>query len=417
MKLFENKIKSRTLLPLGLTFGLVSFIAASPAEALAGASCQLPQKLGRDSLQNLKSKRDSSSCGRSHCSGQSGNDGKSDSGGDCGGGGNKKVPNTVQCGDRITSGLVVLTQDLICPTTTGNVLTLVGTGIVFEGNGHKIVAPNAASSIYVQGSNVTVRNTVVSGNGSTGIFAYDSPGLTLRGNDASGNIVGIDLYAENTLMSGVTIDDNISHGNSLYGLRTGQDGAGSIDSPTISGNDLSYSGSYAMLIEATNYELGPKSRNSFYKSVNGILLSTGSFYIHDIALTDQLIQDAQIFAENAVSVRISNVDVSTNLAPNSLERHMGVDLYHVASFDIECLIANHNDAGVRLETDGGISPSGKVSGSSFGSNQYAGISVVSYDGTPYGVLNFKKNKYNELDLSQDVVLAPGTQVGAGSTLQ
>jgi hypothetical protein len=302
---------------------------------------------------------------------------------------------TVQCGQTITANTVIA-NDLNCPTTTGFALNIVGSGISVNGNGHQINAPLAAAGVYVQGSSVNVSGFVVNGVASGyGIFAYDSPGVAIIGNNTSSNNIGIMLYADNVAMKNAYVGQNESRSNALFGVRTGQSSPGSIVSPLIYQNDFSNSGSYAMYIQAASYELDGSACNRYYGSLDGIYLKDGNFYLHDFSMTSQNVQNAQIFGDTVASIQISNVDVSSNLPPQPSQQRMGVDLYCATQFTINGLTAKGNDVGLKLETQGGVSPNGTVSHCDFSKNTVSGVLVVSYDGTPYGRVTLSCDTFSE----------------------
>jgi hypothetical protein len=300
------------------------------------------------------------------------------------------TPAALTCGSVVTAN-TVLTQDLNCPNTTGYAIRVLGDHVTLDGNGHNIIAPQAAAGVYVQGTGDTVEDIQVSGGATYGIFAYDSPSLSVLNNRVSQNQIGIELYAENTVMSNVLVRGNAANGNSVFGLQTKQDGAGSIELPKIQYNDFSQSGSYALSISASDFELSGASFNNLSGSLNGLFLQTGNFSIHDLSLSTQLLQQAQIEAFQAASVNVSAVDVSTSLAPNPIQEHTGVALHRVGEFNVSQVTAWNSDEGVRITTDQGYASSGSVSTSQFIQNHYAGITVLSYDRTPFVSLNFSGN--------------------------
>ena len=318
---------------------------------------------------------------------------------------------TVNCGDIITSSAKIA-NDLNCPNTTGFALLVEGNNISVDGNGHKITAPNAAAGLYVQGSGVSVSAFQINGiSNGYGIFAYSSPAVSIRNNNVSQNQTGIMLYTDNLQMSSVSVSGNIATGNSLFGVRSGQDGSGNIDNPKIQNNDFSNSGSYAMLITASKYEVNGCDRNKLSGSTNGIYLKTGQFNIHDISLTKEDIKKIEIFVDSASFVKVSNVDLSSRIPGDSNQERIGMDLYRVSQFDIWFLAAYNNDAGLKFETENGVSPTGNIRGCNIGGQTVAGIIFVSYDTTQYGSVHMAGNAFQETGSVQNILLA-----GAASSL-
>jgi len=301
----------------------------------------------------------------------------------------------LQCGDVITTNSR-LTEDLVCPNTDGFALVVVGDNITLDGNGFKILAPNAGAGLFVQGSENTVRNLGVQGGRAFGIFAYNSPGIKILNNDTSFNQVGIEIYTDAPVVSGAVVRGNKSVGNAAYGVRTGQGNLGQIVNPKISGNDFSDSGSFGMAIAATRYEMdGRRVYNRLRGSENGIFLVSGSFSLHHFSLRSEKLLKTQIFAQNAAYVRIADADVSSTLSPEPSEERTGVDLYRVGKFKLVRVKAHGNDTGLRLQTEQGVSPDGDIQDCDFAGHAYAGISIISYDATPYGRIKLKCNNFYE----------------------
>ncbi|MBI4655559.1 MAG: hypothetical protein HY746_02305 [Elusimicrobia bacterium] len=69
----------------------------------------------------------------------------------------------VACGGTITEN-TILAADLDCSGVIGTALTIGADNIVLDGNGYKIIAPNASVVVSIIGrSNVTTRNIDLSG--------------------------------------------------------------------------------------------------------------------------------------------------------------------------------------------------------------------------------------------------------------
>lgn len=315
---------------------------------------------------------------------------------------------TVSCGDVITES-ITLGNDLNCPDTTGYALKIIGDHIKVDGERHVIYAPRAVAGVYVQGTGVTLSSIRVQGvSGGSGVFAYDSPGLTLNQNSFSNNGTGIYLYAEKTVMKDVRVSRNTASKNTLFGIRTGQDGSGSIVDPYISGNDFSESGSYAMFIDASHDVLGLCERNNLTRSTNGIYLKGGVFLIHNLSLSREEIQKTAIFVDSAKSLTATNLDLSSVLPVDSNQERFGLNLYRVGSFAIRNLVSNHTDVGLKLDTDSGVSSHGSIRSCVFWNNAFAGIMIRSYDGTPYGVLDFAHNRFLENSPASKIFTTAGT---------
>jgi len=320
----------------------------------------------------------------------------------------------LQCGQEITAN-TVLGADMNCAGYTGFALKIVGSGIKFNGNGHKIIAPQALAAIYVQGSNNTITGVTANGvvNGA-GLNAYDAPGLVVQENNFSGNEEGILVWAENTSMSNILIFGNIIQNSSLFGIRAGWDTNGQIIQPEIVMNDLSNTGGYALYIQAQQYNMGPQDFNVLYNSLNGIYLKGGGFSITNVSMTQQQIQQVEIFIDSALSVTVNNLDVSTVLPGQPSQQHIGLDLYRCAQFNINGLFSQNEDVGLKLETENGVSPTGTLKNCTFLNENVAAIMITSYDGTPYGVIDVLNSVYQASSKSISLLLSGSTTVPASS---
>ena len=331
--------------------------------------------------------------------------------------GAKFVKVALQCGAVVTVN-TQMTQNLDCPNETGFAVMVVGDGITLDFANHTLTAPQAGAGIFVQGSNNTVMRARIQGVRPYGIFAYNSPGLQIVANDTSSNQVGIEVYTDSVLASNILIQGNVSRSNEAYGVRIGQGGSGTIVNPVITDNDFSNSGSFAMAIEAALYELDGRSmKNDYSNSEGGIFLVGGSFFIHHLSFPEYNLTKTQILATNAESVSLYSVDVSNRLAQISSGEHTGADLYRVGLFDLKFITSDNNDAGIRLQTEQGVSPTGNIQCSAFTNYYHAGVSVISYDGTPFGSIGFGGNFFDSKDVGTAGVMIEGsTQVDIAQIL-
>lgn len=334
-----------------------------------------------------------------------------------GGDGANEPTTELRCGDTVTSSMA-LANDLHCPATTGFVLRIVGNNIKFNGNGHKITAPNAAAGVFTQGNSIHVTGIKVNGiRQGHGILAYDSPGIKISGNNFSWNLIGILLYSDVKESNHAWISHNTAVSNGLFGIRTEFDLPGNIDQPHIKENNFSNSGSYAMLVNAKSYELTGSDNNNFSGSASGIYLAKGDFYVHDLSLAYSRIQKVGIFVDSAPKTYLWNVDVSNTMPAEPSQERVGLDLYRSGLFEIAGLTATRNDVGIRMETALGSKPSGIITLSRFSSNILAGIYVSALDDSQYGCLNFFLNRFHEPAGVHDILIGPGIEIGTDSSIQ
>jgi len=107
-----------------------------------------------------------------------------------------------KCGDVIEKN-TTLTADLDCTAFDGYFALAIRTdGIRLNGNGFRIIAPQARAGIFVTASNIRISNIKITGlqNG-TGIFAADADNLSVVGNDLSDNVIGVELYSQNRALN------------------------------------------------------------------------------------------------------------------------------------------------------------------------------------------------------------------------
>jgi hypothetical protein len=333
---------------------------------------------------------------------------------------NKKV--TVNCGDRIEESVEIV-NDLYCPNTTGFALIIAGKNISVKGK--KIVAPNAAAALYVEGSNISIRGFDAQGvTDGYGVLAYNTPGIRIKDNNFSNNHIGIMVYTDGLALNDIKIEDNKATHSKVAGIRTGFDAPGEVNNPYISENDVSYSKSYSLLIEAKNLT-NLTDDNNMRNSANGIYIEGEQVLLRNLDFssdsercrrnrTNNSVFGVTIFIANALNVNVSNVNVSNRRAG---EETIGLDLYRVANFNIRGLVADYNMAGLKLETELGTAPSGTVSSCSFKRNGLAGVLIQSYDGSPYGVVKIdNSNRFEMLSSSTYKVLNQAT-LAPGSIIQ
>jgi parallel beta-helix repeat protein len=313
---------------------------------------------------------------------------------------------TVACGDVITQSIRVA-NNLNCPDVDGFALSVKGDNIKIDGNGHSINAENAIAGVYVEGSGNTVTNFKINDT-RFGIYAYNASGLTVTKNDVSDNETGIWIYADQPMASTIKVTNNKATGNDEFGVHFAQDGAGSIVSPTVSNNNFSKSGDYAMYLNVTRFDLDFTDNNDLQASLNGLYLKNGTFSIKGVTLSGEKIVRAAIFVDSAEYIEVNALDVSTVLNQDPMQQHIGLDLYRVKKFKIAGLLAYNNDVGLKLETEQGAQPSGSIKCSYFLNNLVAGIMVSSYDSTPYGNLDLDNNFFKVASGATKILTSDGT---------
>lgn len=317
------------------------------------------------------------------------------------------------CGQVITKS-TRLTHDLYCPDTLGFAVSVQGDNIHLDGNEHTIFAPKALAGVYIQGKNIRVKrlrvNSVANG---YGIFAYDSPGVRIINNELQNNQIGIQLFSENVTMKNSEVRNNYAAHNTLFGIRTGQFANGSMIDPDIHDNDFSYSGSYALYIQAKRDRIGVWSGNDLSYSTGGLYLKDGAFEVRDISLSQLNISTSEIFVDSAASLILHRADLSSPLPAKASQERVGLHLYKVGSFQISELTTDGQDVGINIETSNDVRSYGLIKTSSFQDNTVAGVVIRSTDGTPYNGIVIRNNLFSEKSPSVEVqnpALAPVSKV-------
>lgn len=302
-----------------------------------------------------------------------------------------------KCGDVITQN-VTLTKDLICPTTSGFALYIVGNNITLDGGKHKISAMDGG--VYVSGDGVTVKNTRINNiTGGFGIMTWESNQLVIKGNDLSGNLIGVSINADERVIDQVEVSGNTIKKTLSSAVRTGMDfdKAGGILNPRIFNNNLSESLGFALSITARHWETSDADKNNFKDSQNGITLGRGDYYLHDLSFRDDDIEEQKIFASGTDNLVVKRVDVSGGARSIFSCRHnddddeisltsVGIDLWGVLHFDIQGLTSRDNAVGVYVESREGYTSDGSILYSTFVNNLTAGIILAQFDiAPPFGI--------------------------------
>lgn len=120
------------------------------------------------------------------------------------------------CGTTLTTDLV-LTEDLDCTGYTGVALTVGADGLTIDGQGFRLLAPDASQAIAVVGmSDVTVQRITLSGwCVGVGLYAEGADGLVVDDVVAEGRSFGADIQAT----TGLTLRDFRADAASSAGLR------------------------------------------------------------------------------------------------------------------------------------------------------------------------------------------------------
>jgi hypothetical protein len=305
------------------------------------------------------------------------------------------------CGTTITSNLT-LTADVDCSGTTGTVLTVGADNLTIDGQGHAIIAPNAAwviSTYYHSGT--TIRNVDVSGSGSgTGIDVWGS-NTTIENVDASDRGYGISSGAHsvsNLALNNNTVRDaaywalDLQYASSVTGLAS-NDISGSQhgisvgsnttitgpwdlstipvtaialygDNNTVSNVDVSGSGT------GTGISITSPSSNTTIENVDasdrgyGIQVAVTGMqsYVHNLALNNNTVRNAAYWA-----LRLQGAPSVTGLSTNDLSGsqngvRVGANTTITGPWDLTTVAGSQGGCAIYIGGDGSTVSNVDVSG-------------------------------------------------------
>lgn len=293
---------------------------------------------------------------------------------------------TATCGQVITTD-TVLSGTLDCSNYAGKYgLILYGNNLTLDGGSpkFKLIFPQGKVGILAYGTNAEVKNVEVSGmvNGMA-ILVYDSQGARVKYNKTNNNLIGITVYAENSPMPNVEIENNESKNNSLFGIRVNDARAQGkiVNSPKIRNNDLSGSGLYALHLRTDDmtFDSDHNDGNITTGSQSGLYLIGGEFTVKDINFTTA-IQKIHIFVAEAEKFHIQNVTFSGPGATQNQEAY-GLHIYKTDQVEIQDVTISHYDVGIKVATESNVQTDLSIEDTSTSSNSYAGIIIQAYDAT------------------------------------
>lgn len=299
----------------------------------------------------------------------------------------------LQCGDTVSADLT-LAADLVCPPGfDGIALTVMGTGTVFDGAGHEIVAPGAAVAIRASGDGLQILNVTANGpatNAGIGVELDGATSTLVQGVTAQGREFGVTGNGETVTVAGnmlfgttngidLTGDHHVFHDNDVGGTTRGIVVRGS--GFTIQ-NDNDYTdASRAILIldaestvidgldiPASVVDRGIGILNGSNLTLRNITIggspSMEGAGIHIRASTDIVLENVEVSGrtigvfggEGAVRIGIENGTFSGN--------HTGVFLHSGEELMVsESVFSDNDGAGLML-----AAPNSTINGSTFSSN-------------------------------------------------
>lgn len=275
------------------------------------------------------------------------------------------------CGSVVKSSLT-LKEDLICETETESVLTVTKKATIINGNGFKIIAPRAHTKIRVLADNVLIHNINLVGNGDgIGIEIYNVKNAAVFKSNISYHNIGVDEYSNDSICGELAlVNNNISHAKT-FGIRINADHCKL--SPFLEGNDLTYSGDYALSINMRKVYLTSFSNNNLNFSRNGIYLSGHKVNVQGFKLDSSHIGEKAIFIEGAHKVMAKNLNLSGENGTGE-----GLHIYNSEKILIDSVTANNREVGIKIAGEEKPMKKLKIINTRADRNRLYGLYITSY---------------------------------------
>lgn len=227
------------------------------------------------------------------------------------------------CQGDVIKQSITLNSDLDCSQyrgrdvdpTTGRVnrpaLRVQGQGLVIDGNGYRIIAPQFAEAISVAGRDIVVKNFIIQDMpDSTAIAAANAPGLIVQDNLISKTRIGIGLYAHTVDMPGVLIRGNYMRDIEEIGLTVRHFDGHDVPSPQIEQNRFHRVRAMAIEASSSSLFLSGSQGNDFDGSGTAITFRGGNLIIDSLDLSRSRLQDQALVVAAAENVQVINSDFS-----------------------------------------------------------------------------------------------------------
>lgn len=275
------------------------------------------------------------------------------------------------CGSLVKTN-ISLKEDLICNEESKSVLTVVKKGAIINGNGFKIIAPQAQIKIRILADNVLINNVHMVGAGhSTGVQIYNVKNAAVIKSVITNHNIAIDEYSNNQDCGELALVGNNLSYSQTFAIKINAKNCRL--SPFLEGNDLSYSGDYALSINMKKVFLTSFSKNNLNYSRNGIYLSGNKVNVQGFKLDSSYIGEKAIFIEGAKKVIARNLNVSGQY--NSGE---GLHIYNSEKILIDGVIADHHEVGIKIAGESKNIKSLLITNSRADNNLVYGLMITSY---------------------------------------
>lgn len=275
------------------------------------------------------------------------------------------------CGSVVNSNLT-LKEDLICESETESVLTVVKKGVIINGNGFKIIAPQAHTKIRVLSDNVLINNVNLVGNGTgIGIEIYNVKNAAIFKSVINDHNIGIDEYSNSHDCGELAVVGNNITRSKTFAIRINAKHCRL--SPFLEANDLSYTGDYALSVNMKKVYLTSFSKNNLDFSRNGIYLSGDKVNVQGFSLNSANIGEKAIFIEGAKKVIARDLNLSGEM--NTGE---GLHIYNSEKILIDNVIADHREVGIKIAGEARKIKSLEIINSRADHNTMYGLFITSY---------------------------------------
>ena len=305
------------------------------------------------------------------------------------------------------AGNMHLLGPVSCPSSTGVILSNINPAygtMTFDGHGFSLSAPQATVGLYLQGMNLKVKNLIIDGltNG-IGILTYNTNNLTIQSSECASNSIGIQVYSDTNASYGSVFTQNKLSSNSMFGLRF----TGSVysNNPTITNNDFSQSGGYALAIYGDGLNMSDSQANIYTGSSSGLYLSGGNFNLSNLNLSGAQIKQTPVFATDAY-ITINNSNLTPSSVADSTQQRIGLHLYKIKTANISQLQVVGADVAIKIATDSGVASSVSVTNSTLTQSIVAGFMIQSYDGSGFGSINIQNNDLRQNPSNMAIWSAP-----------
>ncbi len=297
----------------------------------------------------------------------------------------------LSCGETITES-TTLTEDLDCTGHTGFALIMKGSDSTLNGNGFKIIAPNALVGVYAEGINAKVTHLEVEGGSNTIAFqAYNAKSFDLDNIKADNQRIGIDFTYDNSVpqneCGGLIVKNSSIKASSDLGIKMSARTCPGVFN--VENTSFQDSQNFAMNINIENFDYQQNRGNSFRNAQNGFLITATNVVVKNVDFSAEEIVNETMLVYNPDTVIIEDSNFS---GTNS--QGIGLHICDAKDVFIERVVSNGHDVGIKVATDT------KQTNLNFNlntleSNGSAGLLLATLSGLPFQSVKAEFNVFNQ----------------------